>query len=91
MDKPPETQEQVRQSKVTARILYGCALAYRMRAISVRPEYAKIVMMRNGFTDGEAQECIDQAKARWDKLTPKEQRERRMAVERKQFLKDLKR
>jgi len=83
-----ETQEQVKAQGITPRILLCMGLAFRMKAISVRPEYARIVLIKNGFTAGEADEAIDQVKHRWDKLTPKQQAERRHAVQMKQLIKD---
>ncbi len=86
-----ETQEQVKAQKVSPRILLCMGLAFRMKAIGVIGAYARIVLIKNGFTGGEADEAIEQVKNRWDKLTRKEQVERRRAVQMKQLLKDMKR
>lgn len=89
--KSAETQEQVRSAKVTARFLLCCAHAWKMRCINVRPEYAKIVLTRNGFSDSEAQESVDQCNDRWGKMSDKAQRVARFAVQTRQTIKDLRR
>lgn len=83
-----ETQEQVKKQKVSPRFLLCCGMAFRMKCIGVRDAYAAVVLVKNGFTNGEADEAIEQVKHRWDKLTDKQKAERRRAVQMKQLLKD---
>jgi hypothetical protein len=87
-DRKDETQEQVKKQKVSPRFLLCCGMAFRMKCIGVRDAYAAIVLTKNGFTAGEADEAIEQVKHRWDKLTHREQADRRRAVQMKQLLKD---
>ena len=82
------SQEQVRQEKPSTRFLYACGLAMRCLAINVRPVYVELLLERNGFGKGEAQEAVEQTKRRWDAMTPTKQHEIRERVRLRQSFRD---
>lgn len=88
MNKPEETQGQVKASKITGRILLCLSYAIRCKCLGMREEYTEIFLERNGFTKGEAQECLKQVRDRWSKMSDKKKEAMMKKVGQKQYLKD---